>query len=143
MRFERGLAPSRLNSETFRYNLMTTLSDRAMLERALIAIEEVLGRVDGGPDARRPASTAAQQALTICLTAAANLVDAGQTLLRSPEDDSSDELTQEWRVLISHVKTASRSAHQAALVLSAEKNLSSAQSGGVYIETPRICQVAH
>ena len=130
-------------SETFRYNLMTTLSDRALLERALIAIEEVLGRVDGGPDPRRPASTAAQQALTICLTAASNLVDASQTLLRSPEDESSDQLTQEWRALISHVRTASRSAHQAALVLSAEKNLPSAQSGGVYIETPHARQVAH
>lgn len=123
---------------------MTTLSDRALLERALIDIEEVLGRVDGGLEAGQVPSTAAQQALAICLTAAASLVDAGQTLLRTtPEDDSPDELTQEWRVLISHVKTASRSAHQAALVLSAEKNLSSAQSGGVFVETPRARQATH
>ena len=122
---------------------MTNLSDRALLERALIAIEEVLARVDGGPDARRSASTAAQQALTICLTAAAGLVDAGQTLLRSPEDESSEQLTNEWRVLISHVKTASRAAHQAALVLSAEKNLSSAQSGGVFIEAARPLHATH
>jgi hypothetical protein len=137
------MATSRLNSETFRYNLMTSLSDRALLERALIAIEEVLARADGGLDAGHAASTAAQQALTICLSAAANLVDAGQTLLRSPEAESSDQLTEEWRTLISHVKTASRSAHQAALVLSAEKNLPSAQSGGVFIEPPRTCQAVH
>ncbi len=122
---------------------MTSLSDRALLERALIAIEEVLARVDGGADAGRAASTSAQQAMAICLTAAANLVDAGQTLLRSPGAVSSDQLTEEWRTLISHVKTASRSAHQAALVLSTEKNLSSAQSGRVLIEPQRASQAAH
>ncbi len=122
---------------------MTQLSDRALLERALIAIEEALSRVDGSPDVRRPPVTAAQQALTICLTAAASLVDVSQTLLRPTHNDAPAALAGEWRILLRNVKTASRAAHQAALILSAERDLAAAQRGSVVLDAAKAHHAAH
>lgn len=106
---------------------MPNLSERALLERALIAIEEAMARAELARAEGRPA-TPAQEALAICLTASAALIDVGQTLLRT-QHPAANELAAEWQGVIAHTKLASRSAHQAAVILSAQHNIVAAQQG--------------
>ncbi|MEJ8853925.1 hypothetical protein WKW79_05065 [Variovorax robiniae] len=105
---------------------MTTISERALLERALIAIEQVMARNNA---TGRAADTPARQAIEMCLTSAAALVDVAQALLRDAASRSPEALASEWQTLIGHTKTASRTAHQAVLVLSAQRDLVAAQDG--------------
>ena len=65
---------------------MNTPSDRALLERALAAIEQVMGKRDAALDWGVPVGTAAHEATSLCLTAASALVDVAQTLLRQPTE---------------------------------------------------------
>lgn len=109
---------------------MSTLSDRALLERALIAMEQVIAK--GTPPAASGAGTPASEAIGMCLAAAAALVDVAQTLMRQPTQEAPEPLTQQWQAVISHTRNASRTAHQAALVLAAQRNLAAAQ-GGVWV----------
>jgi len=105
---------------------MNTLSDRALLERALIAIEQVMARGDARGHAN---DTPAREAIAMCLTSAAALVDVAQVLLRDASSRSPEDLASEWQTLIGHTKTASRTAHQAVLVLTAQRDLVAAQDG--------------
>lgn len=107
---------------------MTPPFDRALLESALNAIEQVLAHHDGAA-ASAPSSTPAQEAMSICLGSAAALVDVANTLLRRQHSDSSDQLAHEWQVLIAHTKMAGRTAHQAALILASQRNIVAAQQG--------------
>ncbi|AMM25740.1 hypothetical protein [Variovorax sp. PAMC 28711] len=66
-----------------------------------------------------------------------------QTLLRSTHNDSPAALAEEWRILLGNVKTAGRSAHQAALILSAERDLAAAQRGGVVLDAAKAHHAAH
>jgi hypothetical protein len=109
--------------------MMNAISDRALLERALLAIEQVLAKGGASMGSGVPAGTAAYEAATMCLTCAIALVDVAQALLREPEDQSREVLSTEWQAIIAHTKNASRTAHQAALVLSAQRNLVAAQGG--------------
>lgn len=108
---------------------MTTLSDRAMLERALIAIEQVMARSGATPPSEVLADSPASEAIAMCLTAAAALVDVAQMLLRDAPATSAEALVSEWQALIGHTKTASRTAHQAVLVLAAQRNRLAARDG--------------
>lgn len=111
--------------------LMNTLSDRAMLERALIAIEQVMGRRDAASGWGVPAGTPAHEATSLCLTAASALVDVAQTLLRQPSELSREVLSAEWQAVIAHTKNAGRTAHQAVLLLAAQQNVLAAQGGAL------------
>ncbi|MGJ7494203.1 hypothetical protein ACSFA8_03930 [Variovorax sp. RT4R15] len=106
---------------------MKTLSDRALLERALIAIEQVMARTGSAPD--HGVGTPAGEAVAMCLTSAAALVDVAQVLLRQAPEQSPEIQSQQWQALIGHTKNASRTAHQAVLVLSSQRNLVAAQDG--------------
>lgn len=108
---------------------MDTTTDRALLERALIAIEQVMARPAVTRRTGGEAATPAAEAVAMCLTSAAALVDVAQMLLRDAPEDSQDTLAQEWQALIGHTKNASRTAHQAVLVLSTQRNLVAAQDG--------------
>ena len=108
---------------------MNTPSDRAMLERALIAVEQVLGKQDAALGWGVPVGTPAHEAIGLCLTAASALVDVAQTLLREPTESSREVLSAEWQAVIAHTKNAGRTAHQAVLLLSAQQNLVTAQGG--------------
>lgn len=108
---------------------MNTISDRALLERALIAIEQVMGRTGAAPQYTGPDATPAREAIAMCLTAAAALVDVAQMLLRDSPDQSPEAMVHEWQALIGHTKAASRTAHQAVLVLSSQRHLVAAQDG--------------
>lgn len=108
---------------------MNTTSDRALLERALIAIEQVMARPGVTHCADGEAGTPAAEAAAMCLTSAAALVDVAQMLLRDAPEQSPDNLSQDWQALIGHTKNASRTAHQAVLVLCSQRNLVAAQDG--------------
>jgi hypothetical protein len=108
---------------------MNTLSDRAVLERALIAIEQVMGKRDVPLGWGVPVGTPAHDAASLCLTAAAALVDVAQALLREPVESSPEALEREWQSVIGHTKNAGRTAHQAVLLLSAQHHLVAAQGG--------------
>jgi hypothetical protein len=108
---------------------MTTLSDRAMLERALIAIEQVMARAAATPASEALADTPAREAIAMCLTSAAALVDVAQMLLRDEPASSAEALVSEWQALIGHTKAASRTAHQAVLVLASQRNRLAARDG--------------
>lgn len=113
---------------------MNTLSDRAMLERALIAIEQVMGKRDAALGWGVPVGTPAHEATSLCLTAASALVDVAQTLLRQPSESSREVLSAEWQAVIAHTKNAGRTAHQAVLLLATQQNLVAAQ-GGVLVSS--------
>ena len=116
---------------------MKTISDRALLERALIAIEQVMARCAAEPQRGNPPNTPACEAVTMCLTSAAALVDVAQMLLRDDAPNPSPEaLVQEWQALIGHTKAASRTAHQAVLVLSTQRHRVAAQEGITLAESP-------
>ena len=108
---------------------MNTISDRALLERALIAIEQVMARTNASLPDSDAAATPAREAIAMCLTSAAALVDVAQMLLRDSPEQSPEAMVQEWQALIGHTKAASRTAHQAVLVLSSQRNLIAAQDG--------------
>lgn len=108
---------------------MNTLSDRAMLERALIAIEQVMGKRDAALGWGVPVGTPAHEAASLCLTAASALVDVVQTLLSEPTENSRAVLSAEWQGVIAHTKNAGRTAHQAVLLLSTQQHLVAAQGG--------------
>ncbi|HYP69566.1 MAG TPA: hypothetical protein VEP93_01720 [Variovorax sp.] len=108
---------------------MNTPSDRALLERALVAIEQVMGKRDAALDWGVPVGTPAHEATSLCLTAASALVDVAQTLLRQPSETSLEVLSAEWQAVIAHTKNAGRTAHKAVLLLSTQQNLVAAQAG--------------
>lgn len=109
---------------------MKNISDRALLERALIAIEQAMASRMAENDGGRLATTPAEEAVALCLTSAAALVDVAQTLLRDAAlSQSADASIREWQALIGHTKTASRTAHQAVLLLSTQRHLVAAQEG--------------
>ena len=110
---------------------MTTPSDRATLERALVAIEHVMGKRDAALGWGVPVGTAAHRSIGLCLEAASALVDVAQTLLREPNESSLEVLGAEWQAVIAHTKNASRTAHQAVLLLASQQNLVAAQGGVV------------
>ena len=102
-------------------------SDSARLACALSLVERVLA-VQPASQAPIPA-TPAEQAISICLSSAAALIEVGQVLLRKQHSGSIDALVLEWQALIGHTKKASRSAHQAAVLLAAQGHIVSAQQG--------------
>ncbi|MDM0113440.1 hypothetical protein QTI66_14875 [Variovorax sp. J22R133] len=104
-----------------------TISDRALLERALIGMEEVMARLGTPEGASLPTGTPAHGATTLCLTAAMALVDVAQALLRDPAALPADGQTADWQTIIGHTKNASRTAHQAVLLLAAQRNFSAAR----------------
>jgi len=106
---------------------MTTISDRALLERALIGIEQVMARLGTSEGARLPAGTPAHEATNLCLTSAMALVDVAQALLRDTVALPADGGLADWQMIIGHTKNASRTAHQAALLLAAQRNLAAAR----------------
>lgn len=108
---------------------MNSISDRALLERALIAIEQVMGRTHALEPGSDASATPAREAVAMCLTSAAALVDVAQMLLRDSPEQSPEAMVQEWQALIGHTKAASRTAHQAVLVLASQRNLVAAQDG--------------
>ena len=112
----------------------------ALLERALIAIEQVMARGDAAGHAN---DTPARQAIAMCLTSAAALVDVAQVLLRDAASHAPEALASEWQTLIGHTKTASRTAHQAVLVLSAQRDLVAAQDGVRVAGAPALPEHAH
>jgi len=104
-----------------------TSTEIALLENALVAIEKVLAHADTelqgtlylGPTANLPLealrtasltdeqrfrASAAQNAVNICLSSAAALVDVSQALLNRRSDRSEPELEREWQALITHTK---------------------------------------
>jgi hypothetical protein len=92
----------------------------------LIAIEQVMARASTTGGAT---GTPAREAIGMCLTSAAALVDVAQMLLREAASRPPEVLASEWQALIGHTKTAGRTAHQAVLVLSAQRDLIAAQEG--------------
>ena len=108
---------------------MNTISDRAILERALVAIEQVMARDHAPLSAIDVAATPAREAVALCLTSAAALVDVAQMLMSDSSGQSAEALMHEWQALIGHTKAAGRTAHQAVLVLSSQRNLIAAQEG--------------
>ena len=128
-------------------------SDAALLENALATIEQVLARADSemqgtpyfGPTVNttlegleppglvgesRFHASAAQSAVSICLSSAAALVDVSKTLMHRPAlSRAAPELDREWKALVAYTKTASRSAYRAALILAAQQNVRAAQVG--------------
>ncbi|RZL64663.1 MAG: hypothetical protein EOP81_07640 [Variovorax sp.] len=126
---------------------MKNTPDRALLERALIAIEQAMASRSAEAHGSASAPTPAEEAVMLCLTSAAALVDVAQTLLRDPPPAQSAEASvREWQALIGHTKTASRTAHQAVLLLSTQRHLVAAQEG-VTLTDPRdrapLQQTAH
>ena len=114
-----------------------------MLERALIAIEQVMARSNAASHADVLSATPAREAITMCLTSAAALVDVAQMLLREAPAQPAEVLASEWQALIGHTKTASRTAHQAVLVLASQRNLVAAQDGITVAEPMEASQPAH
>ncbi|VTU18385.1 hypothetical protein SRS16CHR_02222 [Variovorax sp. SRS16] len=138
-------------------------SDTALLESALAAIERVLARADSalhgdpyvGPthsvplefagsapttEEQRFRASAAQSAINICLCSAAALIDASEALMNRRTDRSPQELEREWKTLVNHTKTASRSAYRAALIMASHRHVLAAQ-GAAPAEHAR--RVAH
>lgn len=116
---------------------MKNISDRALLERALIAIEQVMASRTAEADDTPSGTTPAEEAMTLCLTSAVALVDVAQTLLRDDAPVQSAEASvREWQALIGHTKAASRTAHQAVLVLSTQRHLVAAQEGITLTDHP-------
>ncbi|RZL89942.1 MAG: hypothetical protein EOP82_17555 [Variovorax sp.] len=136
-------------------------SNIALLESAFAAIERVLARADGdlhgvpyfGPTANAPLedfneaglsedhrvrASAAQSAINICLSSAAALIDVSQALMDTAAGRSPLELERAWKGLITHTKTASRSAYRAALIMAAQKNVVAAQAHGAAEEARRV-----
>jgi hypothetical protein len=100
-------------------------SDSARLACALSLVERVLA---AQPASQAPSpATPAEQALRICLSSAAALIEVGQVLSRKQHSGSTDALILEWQALIAHTKQASRSAHQAAVLLADQRHIMSAQ----------------
>ena len=110
---------------------MTTPSDRATLERALVAIEHVRGNRHADRGWGVPEGTAAHRSVSLCLEAASALVDVAQTLLREPDESSLEVLSAEWQAIIAHTRNASRTAHQAVLLLASQQHVVAAQGGVV------------
>ncbi|MDM0047309.1 hypothetical protein QTH91_22650 [Variovorax dokdonensis] len=108
---------------------MPNLSDVVHLERALVALDAVMGKRDATLGWGVPVGTTAHQAATQCLSAAATLIDVAQALLAEPQHETPEALTGQWRTIIAHAKGASRTAHQAALQLATESHVVSAQGG--------------
>ena len=100
-----------------------------MLERALVALEHVMGKRDAALGWGVPVGTAAHGSISLCLEAASALVDVAQTLLRQPSESSLEVLSAEWQAVIAHTKNAGRTAHQAVLLLASQQNLVAAQGG--------------
>jgi hypothetical protein len=117
---------------------MPNLSDVAHLERALIALDAVMGKRDATLGWGVPVGTAAHQAATQCLSAAATLIDVAQALLAEPQHDTPEALTGQWQTIIAHAKNASRTAHQAALQLAGESHLVTAQGGIIITQSDEI-----
>lgn len=134
-------------------------SDIDLLEEALAAIEKVLARADSelqgapyhGPTAHSlldelselPQSpeqefraSAAQSAINVCLSSAAALIDVSQALMNRRTDRTPHDLEREWKTLITHTKTASRSAYRAALIMTAQKHVLAAQGTCAVDEVP-------
>ena len=100
-------------------------SNSARLACALSLVERVLA---AQPASQAPIpATPAEQAIRICLSSAASLIEVGQVLLRKQHSGSTDALILEWQALIAHTKKASRSAHQAAVLLADQRHIVSAQ----------------
>jgi hypothetical protein len=121
-------------------------SDIALLDGALVAVEQLLARVDpalqcgpssagaadlAAPDAHSDApgegASPAESSLNICLNSAAAMLDISRSLLRAVDDREPDERAREWQTLIVLAKSASRSAYRAALIMAAQRDLSSAR----------------
>jgi len=108
---------------------MTSPSDLVLLERAMAALDAVLGKRDATLGWGVPVGTAAHDAATVCLSAAQGLIDVAQVLLTEPRHESPEALMAQWQTIISHTKIASRAAHQAAVQLAGESHLVTAQGG--------------
>ncbi|MBU1358182.1 MAG: hypothetical protein KKC79_20210 [Gammaproteobacteria bacterium] len=125
-------------------------SDTALLQDALTTLELVLARADsdmhgapyhgptvaaplddtrdaGADDELRFRSSAAQSAISICLSSAAALIDVSQALLNRNVERTPSELEREWKTMITHTKTASRSAYRAALIMTEHRHVLAAQ----------------
>jgi len=108
---------------------MTSSSDLVLLERALIALDAVMGKRDATLGWGVPVGTAAHESATLCLSAAVTLVDVAQALLSEPQHEDQEALMGHWQTIIAHTKNAGRLAHQAALQLAGESHLVTAQGG--------------
>lgn len=102
-------------------------SERVALERALLAIENVLARTVSGTPSGIQQGAPAHEALTAGLAAAAALVDVAQTLLRTSHDPSPAVLLDEWRALVAHTEAASQRVQRMSRVLAGEKHIAAAQ----------------
>lgn len=102
-------------------------SERAALERALLAIESVLARTVSGTPSGIQQGAPAHEALTAGLAAAAALVDVSQTLLRTSHDSSPAVLLEEWRTLVAHTQMAGQRVQRMVRLLAGEKHIAAAQ----------------
>lgn len=137
-----------------------------LLENALVAIEKVLAHADSdlqgtpylGPTANMPLevvsvaeptdderarASAAQSAISICLSSAAALVDVSQSLMACESDQTAQEIERDWHALITHTKIASRSAYRAALIMAAQISLLQSRQGAAAAQAGNAPVLAH
>ena len=91
-----------------------TISDRAMLERALIAIEQVMAALARPGTGCQPARPRTRRS-TLCLTSPPRSSTWRRRCCATPIASSPRCLPREWQAIIGHTKNASRTAHQAVL----------------------------
>jgi hypothetical protein len=143
-----------------------TSTELSLLESALVAIEKVLAHADSdlqgtpylGPttnmplelldrtlpnDEERVRGSAAQSAISICLSSAAALVDVSQMLMAGREDRSATEIERDWHALVAHTKIASRSAYRAAQIMAAQISLMQSQRGAIAAPAAEAPSLAH
>jgi len=143
-----------------------TSTEISLLESALVAIEKVLAHADSelqgtpylGPTANMPLElldtalpsdeervrgSAAQSAISICLSSAAALVDVSQMLMASREDRSGTEIERDWQALVAHTKIASRSAFRAAQIMAAQISLMQSREGRAVVAPAVEASLAH
>ena len=101
-------------------------TDVALLESALLAIEKVLAHADSNSQEAPYEADASQAAANVCLSAAAALVDVSRTLINARRQSVSRDSEREWEAMITYTKIASRSAHRAALMMTAQQSAQAA-----------------
>ncbi|MCU4120620.1 hypothetical protein [Variovorax sp. N23] len=94
-----------------------TPSDAALIDSAVVAIRDLLSRLDDDachPPIERPDEI---RAIQRCLTSAAALLGVSRTLVLKPIAPTPLETVRHWDALVEQTKTAGRAAYEAALIL--------------------------
>ena len=88
------------------------LTESALIDNALAAIETVLARMDGAL-----AASPERLAIQCCLTSASALLGVSQTLIGGAVDLPPRDKVRYWNSLVEQTKVAGRAAYRASIAL--------------------------